>query len=81
MLLIDHDEAEIGEGQEERGARPDHDTRLAAGDRAPDAFALALGQSGMPLGGPRTEALGEAIQELGGESNLGQEHERLAPRP
>ena len=29
MLLIDDDEAEIGEGQEQRRARPDHDAGLA----------------------------------------------------
>ena len=37
MLLIDDDQAEIGEGQEERRAGADHELRLALGDRAPDA--------------------------------------------
>ena len=40
MLLIDDDEAEIGEGQKEGRARADHELRLVLGDRPPDAAAL-----------------------------------------
>ena len=79
MLLVDDDEAEIGEGQEERRARPDHDARFAAGDGAPDALALALGEPRVPFGGPRAEARREAVEELRGQRDLRQQHQRLPP--
>ena len=81
MLLIDDDEAEVGERQKERRARADDDGRLAARDRRPDAFALALGQAGMPFGGSCAEARREAIEKLRGQRDLRQEHERLALLP
>ena len=81
MLLVDDDEAEVGERQEQGRARADDDARLAARRRAPDPLALALGQARMPLGRPRAEARREAVEELGGQRDLRQEHQRLAPLP
>ena len=78
MLFIDDDEAEVGERQKERRARADNHGRLAARDRRPDAFALALRQAGMPFGRSCAEARREAIEKLCGERNLRQEHKRLA---
>ncbi len=77
VLFIDHDEAEVGERQEQSRARADNDRRLAARDRRPDALALALGQTGMPLGGSRAETRREPIEKLPGERNFRQQHQRL----
>ena len=82
MLLVDDDQAEIGEGQEERRARPDDDARLAARDRAPDALALALGRDPeCHSAGRAPKRCGEAVEELGGQRDLRQEHQRLPARP
>ena len=81
MLLVDDDQAEIGERQEERGARPDDRARFAAGDRPPCAFALPRREAGMPLRGPRAETGREPVEELSGQRDLGQEHQRLPAQP
>ena len=78
VLLIDDDEAEVGERQKERRARADNHGRLAACRRRPDAFALTLGQARMPFGRPCPEARGEAVEKLRGQRDLRQEHKRLA---
>ena len=78
MLFIDHDEAEVGEREKERRARADNHGRLAARRRRPDAFALTLGQAGMPFGRPCAEARGEAVEKLRGQRDLRQKHKRLA---
>ena len=57
VLLIDHDQAEIGVGQEQRRARADHDRHLARRDRGPGARALARRELGMPFRRPHAEAL------------------------
>ena len=41
VLFIDDDEAEIGEGEEQRRARADHELRLVLGHRPPNAAAQA----------------------------------------
>ena len=81
MLLVDDDEAEVGERQEQGRARADNRARFAARRRRPDPLALALGQARMPFGRTRAEAGGEAIEKLRGQRNLRQQHERLAPVP
>ena len=81
MLLVDDDEAKVGERQEQSRARADHDPRFALGDRGPDALALALGEPRVPFGRPRAETGREPVEELRGERNLRQEHEPLAPLP
>ena len=79
VLLIDDDEAEIGEGQEQRRAGADHELRLVLGHRAPDAAAHRRRQPRVPLGGLGAEALLAAGEEGAGERDLGHEHERLLP--
>ena len=51
VLLIDHDETEIGVREKQRRACADHDLRLARCDRCPGAGALARRQLRMPFGG------------------------------
>ncbi len=63
MLLVDDDEAKVGEGQKQGRARADDDLRPAAGRRSPDALTLALRQAGMPLGGPCAKARSEAVED------------------
>ena len=77
MLLIDDDEAEIGEGQEQRRAGADHELRLVFGDRAPHAPAQRRRESRMPFGGLGAEALLAAGDEMAGEGDLGHQHQRL----
>ena len=81
MLLVDDDEAEIGERQKERRARADDDPRLAARSGAPDALPRALGEARMPLSRPRPEAGGEAVEELRGQRDFRQQHKGLAALP
>ena len=81
VLLVDDDEAEVGERQEQSRARPDDDPRFAVRRRGPDALALALGQPRVPFGRPRAEPGREPVEELGGERNLGQQHQPLPPLP
>ena len=64
VLLVDHDEAEVGERQKERRARADNHGRLAARDRRPDAFALALRQAGVPFGGPARRSARRSDREI-----------------
>jgi len=45
VLLIDDDEAEIGEGQKQCRASADHQLRLVLGDGAPDAAAHRRGDA------------------------------------
>ncbi len=78
MLLVDHDEAELGEGQEQRRAGADHHARGAVGHRAPGEAAHARGQVGVPHGRGGAEAVLEALQPLRGQCDLGQQHQRLA---
>ena len=78
VLLIDHDQAEVRVGQEQRRARADHDIHLARRDRIPGARALACAKLRMPFGRPHAEALREAVEELRGERNLGHQDQRLA---
>ena len=81
VLLIDHDQAEVGVREKQRGARADHDAHPARGDRRPGARALAGAELGMPFGRTHAEALREAVEELRRECDLGQEHQRLSPFP
>ncbi len=77
VLLVDDDEAEIGVRQEQRGARADDDTHLAGRDRAPGACAQPRRKLRVPFRRPHPEPLGEAIEKLRGERDLGHQHQRL----
>ena len=78
VLLVDDDQAEVGERQEQRGAGADNHGRGAVGDGAPGGAAGARGQVGVPDGGGDAEAALEALQPLGGEGDFRQQHQRLA---
>ena len=77
VLLIDDDQAEIGEGQEQSRAGADHELRLVLGHGAPDAAALRCRNAGMPLGRAGAETLLAAGNELIGERDLGHQHQHL----
>ena len=78
VLLVDHDQPEIGIRQEKRRASADDHADFAVRRGAPGACAQALGQRRMPLGRPHAEALGEAVEELRGQGDFGDEDERLS---
>ena len=61
VLLVDHDQAEVGERQEQRRARADHDADAALGDRPPGLAPLEAGQAGMPRRRRAAEAVLEAL--------------------
>ncbi len=78
VLLIDHDQAEVCVGEEQRRARADHDVHLAGRDRVPGARTLARAELRMPFGRAHAEALRKAIEELRGECDLGHQDQGLA---
>ncbi len=77
VLLIDHDQAEIGVRQKQSRARADNDADFTIGDGAPGARPLARRQFGMPRGGPRTETGREAVEKLRGKRNLRHQDQAL----
>ena len=77
VLLIDHDQPEIGIGQKQCRACADDHAQLAGRHRIPSARAQTLRQLRVPLGRPHAEALGKAVEELGGQGDLGDENQRL----
>ena len=81
MLLVDDDEPEVGEGQEQRRARPHHQPRVAARHREPRPPPRRLRHPRVPLRGPGAEARLDPVEELDRERDLGQEHQRLPPAP
>ncbi len=77
VLLIDHDQPEIGVGQKQRGARADYDRRFAGCDRGPVTLPCARGQFGMPFQRPHAETQRKAIEELTGQRDLRHQDQRL----
>ena len=77
VLLIDHDQAEIGVRQKQRRARADHDGNFTLGDCPPGARAFARRQLRMPFGRAYAEARGEAVEELRGQRDLRHQDETL----
>ena len=77
MLLVDHDQAEIGERQEQRRTGAHHHAHPALGDGAPGLAPLQAGQAGMPRRRHGAEAILEAFQPLRGEGDFGQQHQDL----
>jgi len=77
MFLIDNDEAQLFPWQEKSGAGADDYFCLAASNAAPDAFAFAGPQVGMPLGGLAGKAGFNAGDESSGERNFGKQQEYL----
>ena len=81
VLLIDHDQAKVGIGQEQRRARADHHRHFARRDRGPGARALSRRDLGMPFGRTHAEALGEAIEKLRGQRDLRHQDQHLLVAP
>ena len=79
MLFIDDDQPEVLIGQKERGPRPDDKLRLPLPDHAPDPPAFGHRGAGVPLCGPRAEALLDPTHELRRQGDLGQQDQRLPP--
>ena len=81
MLLIDHDQAEVGVRQEQGRARADDRLHLAGRHRRPGARALARRDLGVPFGRRDAESLGKAIKELRGQRDLRHQDQRLPTAP
>ncbi len=81
MLLVDHDQPEIGIGQEQRGACADDDAHAARRHRIPRARAQALRELRVPLRRAHAKAFRETVEKLRGESDLGDEDQRLLSAP
>ena len=73
VFLIDHDEAEIFQGREDRAARADHDARPTGMDLVPFIMPFALGQMAVQHG-DRVLHVGktafEPLDRLRGQRNL-----------
>ena len=78
MLLVDDDQAQVGDGREHRRARPDADARLAAAQTSPLVVALAGAQLRVQDGDGVAEAGLEAGDRLRGQGDLGHEHDPRA---
>ena len=81
MLLVHHDGAEFGEGQEQRRTRADHHPRPALRHRPPAAAPLAGRQVRVPGERPRAEPRLEALHPLRRQRDLRQQDERLPAAP
>src|SRR6266850_5206917 len=77
MFFVDDDESGPGERRERRGARSDHDARLARARPAPRFKALAVRQRRMQDGEWRREAGAKAREQLRRQADLRYQHERL----
>ena len=77
VFLVHHDETQLSEREEKGRACANDHAHVTGCHAAPDAAALSLGQVGVPLGWPGAEAAREAVEELNGERDFGQEYERL----
>ena len=79
MLLVDHDQAGIGDGREDGRARPDADPGLARAQAAPLVVARAGRHPGMKQRDGVAEAPPEAIHRLGRQGDLRDEDDRAPP--
>ena len=80
VLLVDDHEAHVREGREERGARPDHDVRLARADPAPLVGALALPEPRVEDPDPHREVGTQPVDDRRRERDLGDQQQRRATR-
>ena len=81
MFLVDHNEAEVGEGQEQRRAGADDDIGAAFRDGAVSFAAHGGGEFGVPDRRGGAEAALEALQELYREGDFRQQHQGLLLLP
>jgi hypothetical protein len=78
VLFVDHDEAQIGIGQEQGGAGPGHHPDITRCDAGEQSLASAPGHAGMPAGRLDAEAGLEPVEELRRQRDLGHEDQGLA---
>jgi len=81
VLLVDHDEPEVGQRGEDRGTRTDDDAGLAERHRHPGVETFAGGEVAMPdhdLGAEVGEAGTETTDRLGRQRDLGNQEDRGA---
>ncbi len=74
MLLVDDDDADVGERGEDGQARPDDDVDVAGADPAPLVGSFALAEPGVEHRDPRREIRPEAIDQRHRECDLRDEH-------
>ena len=79
VLLVDADQAEPGQRREDRGARADHDRRLAGGDPLALVTALCVGQRRVQDRHPVAEPRAKAAHGLRRERDLGDEDDHAEP--
>ena len=79
--LVDDDQAEVGLRREDRRARADHDVERPGRGLLPLVVGLAEREAGVEHADAAGEALGEAAHGLGGERNLGHQHEPAPAEP
>ncbi len=79
VLLVDADQAEPGQRREDRGARADHDRRLAGSDPLALVTALCVGQRRVQDGHPVAEPRAKAPHGLRRERDLGDEDDHAQP--
>ena len=77
VFLIHHDQPKVAKRQEQRGARADHQLRLSPADHLPRPAAFGHRDARVPFHGLRAEPLLDPHEELLGQRNLGQQHQRL----
>ena len=79
VLLVDDDQADVGERREHRRSRAHADARLPGPQPEPLVVPLALAEPGMEHRDDVAEPRLEAPDGLGRERDLGDEHDRAAP--
>ena len=78
MLLVHHDQADVRQRCEDRGARAHDDAHVAGDGGVAHGPALAVGEPGVQHGDLIAEARGEAASGLRRERDLGHQHEHRA---
>ena len=78
MLLIHHDQGELGERRENGGAGADDDAGGAAMCRAPGIAALVVRKTRVHDGHAGAETAAESIEQLRRQGNLGHQNQSLA---
>ncbi len=76
VLLVDDDQADVGQRRERRRSCSDHHARLAAKDPPPAVMALPRRQARVEHGELVADRGAEAVGELRDEAHLGHEHDR-----
>ena len=75
VLLVDDDEADVGQRRQDREPRPDDDVHVAAADASPLVGALAVAEAGMDERDPGVEVGPQAIDERQRQRDLRDEDE------